>query len=218
MHSSPLSYRVWAIAIYLFGANPTGLSSGQLAKLVGITRKSAWHLLHRIRENYGDKEHLLTGTVEADECYVGGRFRSLHAAQRRESRLQPHWGRMVVIGVRERESRICRARLIQNTTEDTILNFIARNVQPFTARLYTDGSALYEHWPNQKSVCQLRGEYVRGDVSTNGIESLWAGLKRAWHGTYHSWSRKHCQRYLNEYCVRLNQRALGTLDAMGAIV
>ena len=218
MHSSPLTCQKWVIAMFLFQMNPKGISSVRLAQYLGVTQKCGWHLLHRLRENFADKHPLLQGTVESDECYLGGKFKSMHAKKKKEMRKLPNYGKMVVVGAISREQKKCVAKFIHDADGPTLLQFIEENVDIAESRLYTDAAGPYEDYPRHESVCHSKGEYVRGDVTTNGIESIWATIKRQWHGTNHFWTPKHCQRYLDEVTGRLNLRGLDTLTAMGEIV
>lgn len=176
MHSSPLSCRKWLFAIYLVGTSPKGLSSRQLARIVGVSTMTAWHMLHRIRENFDDRWPAFEGTVEVDETHIGGKFRAMHAKKRRERRKEKNYGKTIVVGARERETGRVVAAVVPDTTIESLLGFVARRVS-INAQLYTDEAPSYAQWPRQKAVKHKQGEYVRGDVSTNGIESV--GLAQA---------------------------------------
>lgn len=216
MADSKLGYRVWALAIYLLLANRKSMSSLAFARTVGVSRKTAWFLPHRIRESWADAAPLMHGTVEADESYIGGRFRSMHQRKRRENRLKPHYGKTLVAGLRERTTgRFC-ATIVPNTTAATLQGFIARHTAP-GVRIYTDEAPAYASLPNHACVQHGRGQYGCGDVSTNGVESLWATFKRAYRGTWHCVSAKHLQRYLNECCGRLNLRGMTMREQMRAV-
>ena len=102
MHSSPLSCQTWVFAIFLFGTSGKGISSVQMAKMLGITQKLAWHLLHRLRENFSEFPEAFPYAVEIDETHVGGRFRSMHRSKRKENRLKLNYGKSIVVGVRDR--------------------------------------------------------------------------------------------------------------------
>ena len=215
MADSKLGYRIWALAIYLLLANRKSMSSLAFARTVGVSRKTAWFLAHRIRESFDDHPAPMTGIVEADESYIGGRFRSMHHRKREENRTKPHYGKTLVAGVRERTTgRFC-ADIIPDTSTESLHGFLARFTAPGT-RIYTDEAPAYASLPNHASVQHGRGQYVCGDVSTNGVESLWATFKRADIGTWHCVSRKHLRRYLNECCGRLNLRGLTMVDQMAA--
>ena len=217
MHSSPLPCRKWVWAIYLFRVNPKGISSVQLARVLGVTQKTAWHMLHRLRENFSKFEQAFSGTVEVDEAHIGGRFKSMHHDKREENRLKPNYGKTVVAGAREQETGRYRASVVPAVTAEVLQGFIAEHVED-GARIYTDDSPAYDSLTNHATVNHSRGQYVDGEVTTNGIESLWALFKRAYWGTWHRVSPKHLQRYLNEITGRLNLRGLDALEQMGEIV
>ncbi len=138
MHSSPLTCRQWVFAIYLFVHSKKGISSVQLGKHLGIQQKSAWHLLHRLRENFVEKWPLVfDGVAEIDETYVGGKFRSMHAKKRKESRLKPNYGKSIVVGMRDRSTGRVTARVVGDVTHDTLSGFIREHARDGTF-LYTD--------------------------------------------------------------------------------
>lgn len=217
MHSSPLPCRTWIFALYIFRSNPKGIASTRLAEMLGVTQKTAWHMLHRIRENYADKKPVFSGTVEVDEAHIGGRFKAMHADKRRENRLKPNYGKAIVAGAREQATGRVYASVVPDVTKEVLQDFVAQYTTP-GVRLYTDTSPVYESMPNHAAVNHSAGQYVDGEVTTNGIESLWALFKRAYWSTWHWVSHKHLQRYLNEVTGRLNQRGLSTLEQMGEIV
>lgn len=216
MAGSPLPVRVWIFAMYLDVSRPKGVSSVQMAKDLGVTQKTAWYMQQRIREAFrhaGDAA-LMLGPVEADETWVGGLEKNKHA-RLRQSRIGGP-GKTPVAGIRDRRTGRVAARVIEHTDRKTLGGFVRGHAAP-GSRLYTDESAAYGGLSgdyDRHSVCHSRGEYVRGGVHTNGIESLWSLLKRAHKGTFHVFSRKHLQRYLDEMCWRNNHRSEGVLGMM----
>ena len=138
MAGSPVPLRLWAIAIYLDVTRPKGINSVQLAKDIGVTQKTAWFMLHRIREAWADPAgQPMPGPVEADETHVGGKFRNLHAKDRRERRKLPNYGKTIVAGVRDRETKRVHARVVPQTDRATLQAFLREHVAP-GAKLYTD--------------------------------------------------------------------------------
>ena len=109
-----------------------------------------------------------------------------------------------------------RSRPVPNTQADTLQGFVEERRVP-NAPVYTDGATAYDGLDNRSKVAHSVGEYVRGRVHTNGMESFWSMLKRGYHGTYHRMSVKHLQRYVNEFCGRHNVRDLDTVDQMVAV-
>ncbi len=219
LHSSKLPLRKWVWAIYLM-CQPKGIASTQLAKDLGITQKSAWYLGHRIRKACEEDSGKFTGTVEADETYVGGLKKNMHYGRK----LALGKGRGVhekfpVLGVRERETKQVKAMVPINTTQQTIEYQLRYWIQVLST-LYTDDHkayfgmlAYYEH----EVVTHSKWKFVEGDVHTNGIESFWSLLKRAYKGTYHYMSLKHLNRYVQEFVLRNNYRDKGTYGIMKII-
>ena len=217
MQSSPLDHLDWLYVLYLVATNLKGVSSMKLHRDLGITQKSAWHLAHRVRRALGDRTmDLFSGPIEADETYVGGRRRNMSASKRKMLTGRGPSGKVAVAGIRDRATNKVMARVVPNTTSETLGGFIIGNVIPGT-RIYTDDATAYTHLPNHASVKHSVSEYVRGQVHTNGIESFWATIKRAHKGTFHRLSAKHLHRYVDEFVGRHNMRELDTLDQMALL-
>ena len=212
MHNSPLGFQVWAVAIYLLTTNLKGVSSMKLHRDLGICQKSAWHLAHRIRETWKDNREKLTGTVEVDETFIGGKEKNKHGDKRRHIRGPS--GKTVVVGMKAREANKIVAKPVSERTKEEMHGFISKNVSP-KAMIYTDDHRSYIGLPYEhESVNHSVGEYVRNQAHTNGIESFWAALKRGYYGTYHRMSPKHLERYVTEFSGRHNVRELDTIDQM----
>lgn len=180
----------------------------QLAKEIGVTQKTAWFILGRLREacSAPDSIDKLKGIIEIDEAFFGGKeankhkWKKLHAGR-------GSVGKTAVLGMRERNGRT-RGMVITDTALHTVQSEIHGNVE-VGATIYTDEAPAYADlnglFFRADSVNHSAGEYAKGIVNTNSIESVWAVLKRGIHGVYHQVSAKHLNRYVQEFAWRLNE-------------
>ena len=200
---SKLSLHKWLLAVHFYLTNRKGISSIALAKELGVTQKTAWFLGHRIRQAMRQPGGLLAGEVEVDESYFGGKEGNKHAGRKLHAG-RGTVGKAAVFGMRERDGKV-RAFPLNRVDKRTVRAAIEANVTPGAA-LYTDSASVYNglrEYPHA-SVSHSIGEYVRGRVTTNSIESFWALLKRGYIGTHHWWSVQHLHRYVDEFVTRLN--------------
>ncbi len=218
MHGSNLGCRVWAIAIYLLTSRPKGVSSRQLHRDLGLSYKAAWHLSHRIREAYRTDPILCQGPAEVDETYVGGRETNQHADKKLRAG-RGTVGKTPLVRLKNRPGNTMRVAVVPDNRQATLQAFVRAHLQP-GARLYTDEAAAYQGLSDYRHarVHHASGEYGRGPVHTNGIESFWALFKRGFRGTYHSMSPKHLHRYAREFEGRHNHQADGDLQHMACLV
>jgi len=211
----------WVYAMYLLVTARKGISSMQLAKEIGITQKSAWFVLHRLREACGNDTDILQGIVEVDETFFGGLESNKHK-NKKLNEGRGAVGKMAVIGMRERGGRTT-AKPIDSNDSATIHAMIQENVLP-KSQIMTDDhrsySGLADNDFSHAAVNHRDGVYVRGNVHTNSIESVWAVMKRGMHGVYHKASRKHLGRYVDEFTFRLNAGRVQrhTLDRLDSFV
>jgi transposase-like protein len=205
---SAIGFDKWLPAMWLLSSNKNGISSLELHRALGVTQKTAWFMLHRIRNAMATPTYRrLTGTVEADETYVGGRTRGYHTGHvTGRKALGPHVGKTVVLGMVERKGE-ARAMVVSNVKRATLLPKIRENVEPGT-RIVTDAlhsySTLGPEFPHD--VINHAESFGRGDITTNSVENFWSGLKRTLGGTYISVRPRHLGRYVDEQAFRFNSR------------
>ena len=211
--NTKVSLRKWFLAIYLATSHKKGISSHQLAKDIGITQKSAWFMLQRIRNCFGiECVECLDNEVEADETYIGGKNKNRHNSKKEKGTQ----GRNVktktpVLGAVARNGRLV-AKVVPDTKAKTLTPEIIKWVKE-TASIITDEwigyNSIKKHYKHSY-VKHKQGEYVRDNIYTNTIEGFWSLFKRGIFGIYHFVSRKHLQKYVDEFVFRYNTRKNST--------
>lgn len=209
---SPLGLDKWLTATWLVSNCKNGVSSCEVARALNITQKTAWFMDHRIRFSLGmGPGNKLSGQVEADETFIGGKARNMHASKR--ARVITGTGgkdKAAVLGILERGSKTVggkvRTKVVGNVKKGTLQTEVREHVLVGSA-LFTDSLKSYNGLNEfQHEVVDHAVEYVRGEVHTNGLENFWSLLKRGISGTYVSVEPFHLFRYLDEQTFRYNNR------------
>ena len=199
----------WMCAMWMIVNAKNGISSYEIHRSLGVTQKTAWFMMHRIRlvlQN-GSLDRKLTGEVEADETYIGGKARNMHKdKQQKALKAEGYFRKAVVMGMLERDGEV-RTKVLNVASAKVLARGIRANVEPGST-LYTDQLASYTRVGQEYAhhVINHAQEYARGNVHTNSIENFWSLLKRGIKGTYVSVEPFHLFRYLDEQSFRFNTR------------
>jgi transposase-like protein len=203
----------WLPAMWLLANCKNGVSSYEIARSIGVTQKSAWFMLHRIRESMKNRSIRKLGSgggpVEVDETFVGGKISNKHLSKR--PKIGPKRGavgKAIVMGMLDRDTREVRSKVIPNVRRETLQGEILKNIVG-TGTVYTDAFPSYDDLYLQRFVHETVNhleEYVRGEVHTNGIENFWSLLKRSLNGTYVAVEPFHLEAYADEQAFRYNNR------------
>ena len=212
LEDSPIGLDKWLCGFWLIANAKNGISSYELHRSIGVTQKTAWFMLHRIRLSMQDGSvEKMKGTVEADETFIGGLRANMHKNKRAQRKATGSEGMTPVMGLLERNSpdrhsRV-RVKVVKNTRKSELQTQVREHVEK-GAEVFTDQhlsymvlSDEYAHQFIDHSEC-----YVKGRVHTNGLENFWALLKRGIHGTYVNVEPFHLFRYLDEQAFRFNER------------
>jgi transposase-like protein len=213
---SPISLDKWLMAMWMVSNCKNGVSSWEIHRSLGVTQKTAWFLLHRIRlamKDHRAHKFGFGGPVEGDETFIGPNPAKMHKdrkakVQARDGMKGGFVGKTAVQGLLDREMRQVRARVLPNMKRETLQNMVLNNVTPF-AKVYTDEASGYEGLSKNfvHKVVNHTQEYVKGQVHTQGIENFWSLLKRGLRGTYVAVEPFHLDAYVDEQAFRYNNRA-----------
>jgi len=198
-HKSSTKLTLWFFAIFLASQSKNGVSAKELERHLGVTYKCAWRIAKKIRDLMKQGDGKLSGTIEADETYMGGKGKKVRG--RGSVKKTP------VIGVVQRKGD-AKVKAVKDVSRYTVMNYIGQNVA-IGSELMTDeypvysyANKLYKH----NTIKHLKNNYVQGDIHTNTVEGLWSQIKRSIDGTYHAVSKKYLQNYLDEFAYRYNHR------------
>jgi transposase-like protein len=219
---SAITLEKWLPAVWMLVNDKNGISSYELAKALGVTQKTAWFMLHRVRlgltgrtDRFGTPK-IGNGEggsgVEVDETFVGGKLANMHKDRRARFAAEGghtggSTGKTIVIGMLDRDLREVRAKIVPNVKRETLQNEVLREVK-YGSRVYTDEWVGYDnlHYRFVHDVVNKMEGYVSGQVHVNGIENFWSLLKRTLKGTYVAVEPFHLQRYADEQVFRFNNR------------
>ena len=221
---SPLPLEKWLPAVWMVCNAKNGISSYELHRSLGVTQKTAWFMLHRIRTAMRNGSLLKIGgseggPVEVDETFVGGNPKNMHKSRRTaiarkrsemlDTKVLTYPGKTVVFGMLDREKRQVRAQVVKNVKRETLQDAILREVETGST-VYTDAATAYYDLATRQYIHDTVNhvdEYVRGQIHTQGIENFWSLLKRTLSGTYVAVEPFHLDRYLDEQMFRYNNRS-----------
>jgi transposase-like protein len=202
-HGSKVPVRTWVFVVFEMASSKNGVSAREIERKYGLTPKTAWFMLHRIREAMKREPMagLLSGRVVADETWYGGKPKNRHGHDPKKH-VQGHHDKVPILSLVSRETGEVRSRVMPNVKPENLRQALAEHVDPATTHLHTDGAHNYRliagEFASHQAVNHDAREYVRGDVSTNQAESFFSQFKRSLDGTHHHVSREHLDRYLSE--------------------
>jgi len=204
---SPIGFDKWLPAFWLLASNRNGISSHELSRALEVTQKTAWFMLHRIREAMADKSFTkLRGPVEVDETFVGPRVRAIRRPDGSLKRPAPNQDKVTIMGIVERKGK-AKAFVVPSKRRETLADHLRAWIECDSV-VYTDAAASYKGI-NDKYIHHVINhaiEYVNGHIHTNNVEGFWSVFKRTIRGTYVAPRPEHLQRYVEEQVFRFNQR------------
>lgn len=230
-HGTKVPLRTWLFVVFQMCSSKNGVSAREIERTYNLTPKTAWFVLHRIREamTAGPLAAMLTGTVQADETFIGGKLKNKH----QQGKARPKYGKGVkgtdnktaVLSLVHPQTGEVRSRVVPDVTGASLRKAIAEQVDMPNATLHTDGAMAYRPIGREMAAHEYvdheAHEYVRGEVTTNHAEGYFSQLKRSLDGTHHHVSREHLPRYLAEFDYRYSTRKMSdterTADLFGRV-
>jgi transposase-like protein len=239
MHGSKVSLRIWLLVLFEMVTDKNGLAAREVERKYGVCPRTAWHLLHRIREAMKtDVLQTIRGEVVVDETWIGGKTSNRHVSDRPYGspdeprliapgeRIDPKGMKTIVVSLIDKRTGESRSRVVNDVTGKTLRKFMSEHIDMPNTVLYTDDSSSYnwakDEFAAHKTVNHSEDEYVRyeGDdvVTSNQAENFFSQLKRSLDGTHHHVSREHLSRYLSEFDFRYSSRKISDTERMAKLV
>ncbi len=218
-HGTKAPLRTWILVIFEMCASKNGVAAREIERKYGLCARTAWHMMHRIRESMKNDPLVgtMSGVIIADETFIGGAEKNKHEWKR----THPHGGtggKTAVLSLIDKHTGEVRSKVVADVTGATLQKAIEEITAPSTSLLYTDEHhgyrALGQRFLRHETVVHGQKEYVRGDVTTNMAEGYFSQLKRSLDGTHHRVSREHLHRYLVEFDYRYTTRKLSDRQRM----
>jgi transposase-like protein len=228
-HGTKVSIRTWVFVVFEISSSKNGVSAREIERKYGVCCRTAWFMLHRIREAMTNDGLLQTmrGTIVADETWIGGDPKNLHEKQRRAVRpyhpgMNVRTDKTPVLSLINAETGEARSRVVPNVTGAVLRKVMSENVDIPASVLHTDSGPQYkvlgQEFAFHGAVNHADGEYVRDGISTNKAENFFSQLKRSLDGTHHHVSREHLDRYLAEFDYRYSTRKMSDTARMERLV
>jgi transposase-like protein len=220
-HGTKIPVRTWVLVVFEMASSKNGVAAREIERKYGLTPKSAWFMMHRIREAMKREPMagLLTGRVVVDETYIGGKPKNRHKGRRGR---QGYTDKTPVVALVSRETGEVRTKVVPNVTGENLRAALRGEVEPERTILHSDqgweGARFHLPLAGHETVNHSEQEYVRGDVSTNQAENFFSQLKRSIDGTHHHVSVDHLPRYLAEFSFRYTYRKESDTERMARLV
>jgi transposase-like protein len=212
MENTKLPLQKWLMAMYLLSAHKKGISSYQLARDLGIRQKAGWFLLMRLRQMFKDNGMtMLSGRIEADEHYVGGKWSNMTKKKRAKLVASGKDNKVAIMGILERQGDAKLVMIGKDSLKDVIRKHVSTDAYINTDE-HNGYKGLNREFADHDSVNHSQGQFVKGDVHTNSVEGMFSLFSRMIFGIYHQVSEKHLQQYCNEFTFRFNSRKIKDVD------